>query len=127
MTEIKEKCQIYTDSLFMINKLNWIDKYPSSPLKITLHAEWDVLSALHKTLKWFPTKQNSKYVYIHQDDTPDTKQLSILVQFNIETDELETQVLIFIEPKPHVPFYQASKIKLDVNAYTITRNIKHTL
>ena len=38
--EIKAQFQIYTNSLSMIKKLHWIDKYPSAPFQMTLHTEW---------------------------------------------------------------------------------------
>ena len=107
----------------MINKLNQMDQYPSAPLKMTLHAEWDVISTLHETLKWFPTKPTLEHVYSHQDDTPPTKPLSIPAQLNIEAEELANQGLKMLEQKPHVPFDPATKIQLNVNGKTITRNI----
>jgi hypothetical protein len=37
----------------MIKKLKAYDKYPTAPLTTVLDSEWDVLSALHRALKWF--------------------------------------------------------------------------
>ena len=37
---------IYTDSESMITKLNKMKEYPTAKHKMTLHPEWDVLSAL---------------------------------------------------------------------------------
>lgn len=42
----------------MITKLVQMDEYLLAPLKMTLHADWDVLYALHNALKWFPIKTN---------------------------------------------------------------------
>ena len=111
----------------MIKKLNRMDKYPSAVLKMTLHAEWEVLFSLHEYLKWFPTKPSFEHVYSHQDDIPPTKPLLILAKLNIEADELATQGLKILEQKPHVPFDPDTKIQLYVNGCTITCNIKHTL
>ena len=104
-----------------------MDKYPSAPLKMTLHAEWDILSTLHEALKWFPTKPTLEHVYSHQGNIPTTKPLSILAQLNIEAHELVTQRIKILDLKPHVHFDLATKIQLDVNGCSITRNIKHTL
>ena len=104
-----------------------MDQYPSALLKITIHAEWDVLLTINDALKQFPTKPTLEHVYSHQNDIPTTKPLSIPEQLNIEADELETQGIKMLEQKPHVPFDPATKIQLDVNGCTITRNIKHTL
>lgn len=42
-------------------------------------------------------------------------------------DELATQGLTMLEQKPHIPFEHSTKLQLQVNGCTITRNIKHTL
>ena len=73
-------------------------------MKMTLNAEWNVLSTLHESLKWFSTKTTLENIYSHQDDIPTTKPLSIPTQLNIEADELATQELKMLKQKPHVPF-----------------------
>jgi hypothetical protein len=39
----------------MITKLEAYGEYPTAPLAAVLDSEWDVLSALHRALKWFRT------------------------------------------------------------------------
>jgi hypothetical protein len=53
--KVRGKFQFYTDSLSMMKKLKAIDKYPTASLSMVLDSEWDVLSALHRALQWFPT------------------------------------------------------------------------
>ena len=52
------KFQFYTDSLSMLKKLEAYSEYPT----------WDVLSALHRALGWFPTYPKISWVKSHQDD-----------------------------------------------------------
>ena len=59
------KFQFYTDSLSMLKKLEAYSEYPTAPLKRGLHSEWDVLSALHRALDWFPTYPKISWVKSH--------------------------------------------------------------
>ena len=61
----------------MITKLVQMNEYPSAPLKMTFHVDWDVLSALHNALKCFPTKSTLHHVHSHQDDDPTKMALSL--------------------------------------------------
>ena len=49
------KFQFYTDSLSMLKKLEAYSEYPT----------WDVLSALHRALGWFPTYPKISWVKSH--------------------------------------------------------------
>jgi hypothetical protein len=49
----RSKIQVYTDSLSMITKLEAYGECPTAPLATVLDSEWDLLSALHRALKWF--------------------------------------------------------------------------
>jgi len=63
--EIRSEFEIYTDSSSMVTKLNCMNEYPLATLKMTLHADWDVLSALHTALKGFPTRPTLHHVRSH--------------------------------------------------------------
>ena len=66
--KLRGKFQFYTDSFSMMKKLKAFDKFPTAPLSMVLDPEWDVLSALHLALKWFPTHPKISWVKSHQDD-----------------------------------------------------------
>ena len=102
-----------------------MNEYPSAPLKMTLHVDWDVLSALHNALKCFPTQPTLHHVHSHQDNNPTRTALTLKEQLN--SDGLATTSVRLLEPKPHVPFDSNSKFQLDFQGYTITWNLKPTL
>ena len=54
----KQDIQVYTDSLSMIKK----------SLITVLDSEWDILSALHRALKYFRTPPTISWVKSHQDE-----------------------------------------------------------
>ena len=56
--ESTREISVYTDSLSMLKKLEAYSEYPT----------WDVLSALHRALEWFPTYPKISWVKSHQDD-----------------------------------------------------------
>ena len=111
----------------MIKKLAYMDENPSAPSKITLHADWDVLSSLHNALKWFPTVPTLHHVYSHQDDDPTKTELSINLKLNVDADGLDTTALCLLAPKPHMPFIFNAKFQINVQGCTITYNLKPTL
>lgn len=96
------------------------------PLKMTLHAECKIISALNKSLKWFLTKPTLEQ-YSHQNKVPTTRKVLISAQLNIEVDVFTYWVLEMLEPKQHVMFNPAYILQLDINSYTITQNRKHSL
>ena len=49
------KFHLFTDSKSMLDKLKELDEYPTAHLKTVMDSEWDVLYALHKAIKAFPT------------------------------------------------------------------------
>ena len=112
---------------FNSKSFHWMDEYPSAPLKMILHADWDVLSALHKALTWFPIKPTIHHVRSHQDDNPTKTALTLPEQLNVDADTLATTALCVLDPKPHVPFNLDTQIQLDYRGCTITRNLKPTL
>ena len=56
------------DSKSMIKKLNSIREYPTAKYKMTMHPEWDVLSALHEILGTYPSQPIIEWVKSHQDN-----------------------------------------------------------
>ena len=111
----------------MIANLTCMTEYLLTPSKMTLHADWDVLSALHNVHKWFPTQPTLHHVRSHQDDDPAKIALTLKEQLNVDSDGFATTSLCLLGPKLHVPFDPDSKVQIDFQGCTITRNLKHTL
>jgi hypothetical protein len=122
------KFQFYTDSLSMLTKLKAFDEYPTAPLKTVLHSEWDVLSALHRALKWFPTYPKINWVKSHQDDKVyDKTEMPLDAYLNSEADELATIGLKRLQEKPQVPMDPDTMIQFHINGRTITRDLKQSV
>ncbi|OEU09351.1 hypothetical protein FRACYDRAFT_248200 [Fragilariopsis cylindrus CCMP1102] len=120
--------QVYTDSLSMIKKLEAYDEYPTAHLKTVLHSEWDVLSALSRTLKKFRTYPKLSWVKSHQDDLVfDEKAMPLEAYLNSEADELATIGLKRLQEKPTVPMDPNTCIQFHIEGRTITRNFKNTV
>ena len=84
----KGRFQFYTDSLSMMKKLEAYSEYPTVLLKTVLHLEWDVLSALHQALEWFPTYPKINWVKSHHDDKVyDSTEMPMDAYLNSEADE----------------------------------------
>jgi hypothetical protein len=111
----------------MMKKLKAFDKYPTASLSIVLDSEWDVMSALHRALKWFPTYKKINWVKSHQDDKVyDVSEMPVNAYLNSEADELVTHGLKFLQEKPHVPMDPTTAIKFHLTGRTITRDLKRT-
>ncbi|OEU13908.1 hypothetical protein FRACYDRAFT_242262 [Fragilariopsis cylindrus CCMP1102] len=122
------KIQVYTDSLSMIKKLEAYDEYPTAHLKTVLNSEWDVLSALSRTLKKFRTYPKLSWVKSHQDDMVfDEKTMPLDAYLNSEADELATIGLKRLQEKPIVPMDPNTCIQFHIEGRTITRNFKNTV
>jgi hypothetical protein len=124
----RSKIQIYTDSLSMITKLKAYDEYPTASLATVLHSEWDVLSALQRTLKRFPTYPKINWVKSHQDDMVfDEKAMPLDAYLNSEADELATIGLKRLRRKQKVPMDPETMIQFSIQGKTITRDFKKTV
>jgi hypothetical protein len=124
----RSKIQVYTDSASMIKKLKAYDKYPTAKLAMVLDSEWDVLSALHKTLKWFKTCPKIGWVKSHQDDkVHDETEMPLNAYLNSEADELATIGLKRLQEKPMVPMDPGTIIQFHIDGRTITRDFKRTV
>jgi hypothetical protein len=124
----RSKIQIYTDSLSMIKKLKAYDEYPTAPLATVLDSEWDVLSALHKALKWFPSYPKINWVKSHQDDRVyDKTEMPLDAYLNSEADELATTGLKRLQEKQRVPMNPETIIQFHIEGRTITRDFKKTV
>ncbi|OEU18182.1 hypothetical protein FRACYDRAFT_236453 [Fragilariopsis cylindrus CCMP1102] len=122
------KIQVYTDSLSMIKKLEAYHEYPTAPLKTVLDSEWDVLSALSRTLKRFRTYPKLSWVKSHQDDMVfDEKEMPLNAYLNSEADELATIGLKRLQEKPIVPMDPNTCIQFHLEGRTITRDFKRTV
>jgi hypothetical protein len=122
------KIQVYTDSLSMIKKLEAYDEYPTAHLKTVLNSEWDVLSALSRTLKKFRTYPKLSWVKSHQDDMViDEKTMPLDAYLNSEADELATIGLKRLQEKPIVPLDPNTCVQFHIEGRTITRNFKNTV
>jgi hypothetical protein len=95
---------------------------------MVLDSEWDVLSALHKELKWFKTYPKINWVKSHQDDKVyDTTEMPLNAYLNSEADKLATIGLKRLQEKPIVPMDPETIIQFHINGRTITRDFKKTV
>jgi hypothetical protein len=125
---VRSKIQVYTDSASMIKKLKAYEKYPTAKLGMVLDSEWDVLSALHKALKWFKTYPKISWVKSHQDDKVyDEIEMPLNAYLNSEADELATIGLKRLQEKPIVPMDPDTVIQFHIKGRTITRDFKKTV
>jgi hypothetical protein len=124
----RSKIQIYTNSLSMIKKLKAYDKYPTAPLTTVLDSEWDVLSALHRALKWFKTYPKITWVKSHQDEKVyDEQEMPLDAYLNSEADKQATTGLKRLQEKPIVPMDPNTIVQFHIEGRTITRDFKRTV
>jgi hypothetical protein len=124
----RSKIQVYTDSLSMMKKLKAYDKYPTASLAAVLDSEWDVLSALHRALKWFRTYPKINWVKSHQEDKVyESTEMPLDAYLNSEADELATRGLKRLQEKPAVPMDPDTVIQFNIGGRTITRDFKRTV
>jgi hypothetical protein len=95
----------------MMKKLKSFDKYPTASLSMVLDSEWDVLSALHRALKWFPTYPKINWV----------TDMLVDAYLNSGADELATHGLKFLQEKPRDA---TTAIQFHLAGRTITRDLK---
>ena len=94
---------------------------------MVLDPEWDVLSALHLALKWFPTYPKISWVKSHQDDKVYfDNPMPTDAYLNSEADELATIGLKRLQGKPCVPPDPNTAIQFHLQGRTITRDLKRT-
>jgi hypothetical protein len=112
----------------MITKLEAYEEYPTAPLATVLDSEWDVLSALHRALKWFKLYPKIKWVKSHQDERVyDKTAMPINAYLNSEADELATTGLKRLQEKPKVLMDPNTIIQYHIGGRTITRDFKKTI
>ena len=94
-----------------------------------MDSEWDVLYALHRTIKTFPATISVEWVASHQDDDPNVNisDLPLGAQLNIEADKLATTGLHESKMKPIVPLDPSSEVMFHFRDRTITRDFKRTM
>jgi hypothetical protein len=127
-TKVRGTFQFFKDSSGRMKKLKAFDKYPSASLSIVLDSEWDVLSALHRALKWFPKYPKIDWVKIHQDDKVYIQtEMPINAFLYSEADELATIGLKTLQEKPRVPMDPNTAIQFHLKGRTITRNFKQSV
>jgi hypothetical protein len=126
--QTRSKIQVYTDSLSMMKKLEAYGKYPTASRAAVLDSEWDVLSALHRALKWFKTYPQISWVKSHQDDKVyESKDMPLDAYLNSEADELATTGLNRLQEKPRVPLDPNTNIQFNIGGRTIIRAFKRTV
>jgi hypothetical protein len=93
-----------------------------------LDPEWDVLSALHRALKWFKIYPKINRVKSHQDERVyDKTAMPIDAYLNLEADKLATIGLQRLQEKPKVPMDPNTIIQYHIGGRTITRDFKKTV
>jgi hypothetical protein len=126
--KVRGKFQFYTDSSSMMKKLKAFDRYPTASLGTVLDSEWDVLSALHRALKWFPSYPKINWVKSHQDDKVYINtEMPVNAYLNSEADELATTGLKMLQEKPRVPMDPDTEIQFHLNGRTITRDFRRSV
>jgi hypothetical protein len=124
----RSKIQVYTDSLSMITKLEAYGEFPTAPLATVLDSEWDVLSALHRALKWFKTYPKITWVKSHQDDKVyDKTEIPLDAYLNSEADELATTGLKSLQEKLKVPLDTNAIIQYHIGGRIMIRDFKATI
>ena len=119
---------IITDSASMIKKLDKMNEYPGAARSMVMDADFDVLSALHTQLNWFPKRPRLQWVPSHQDDdTDDISTLTPAAQLNIHADELATLGLQNLLPSPMVPMDPTTHVQLHHATGTITKKLMPTV
>jgi hypothetical protein len=112
----------------MIKKLKAYDKYPTAALTTVLDSEWDVLSALHRALKWFKTYPKITWVKSHQDDKVyDEQEMPLDAYLNSEADEQSTTGLKRLQEKPIVPMDLNTIVQFHIEGRTIITDFKRTV
>jgi hypothetical protein len=112
----------------MMKKLKAYNKYPTASLAAVLDSEWDVLSALHRALKWFKTYPRINWVKSHQDDKVyESTDMPLETYLNSEADELATTGLKRLQEKPIVPMDPDTVIQFSIGGRTIPRDFKRTV
>ena len=108
-----------------------MNEYPTAKHKMTLHPEWDILSALNTVLNMFPNRPRLEWVKSHQDDNDkgneNERRLELSAQLNVMADELATIGLQQHFKKLCVPMDPNSCIQLHMNGETTTRDLKQTV
>ena len=96
---------------------------------MVMDADFDVLSALHKQLNWFPQQPQLQWVPSHQDDDTDNiSSLTLAAQLNIHADELTTVGLQHLLPSTIVPMDPATHVQLHhTTGRTITKRLMPTV
>ena len=111
--------KLIANSKSTMTKIKHMNKYPLTPMKMTMHPERDDLYALYDKLKCFPHRPTFESVPSHQDDN-DEISLSISTQLNVYSDELGSECLQQLVPKFHLPFDLIAKVQLHHVGRTIT-------
>ena len=125
---IQASITIITDSESMTRKLDKMNAYPGAARTMVMDADYDVLSALHHQLNWFPRRPQLQWVPSHQDDdTDDISSLTPAAQLNIHADELATLGLHNLLPSPMVPMDPATHVQIHHATGTITKKLMPTV
>jgi hypothetical protein len=97
-------------------------------LPTVLDPEWNVLSALHRSLKWFNTYPKINWVKSHQDNKVyDVTAMPIDAYLNSVADERATIGLKRLQEKSLVPMDPETVIQFHIRGRTITRDFKKTV
>lgn len=94
---------------------------------MTLHPEWDVLSAFNQILESYPSRPIIKWVESHQNDNNKITELELDAILNIEADELATEGLQLGSWKDRVPMDPTTCVQVHMQGRTITRDLKRTV
>ena len=94
---------------------------------MTMHPEWDVLTALNNILATYQRRPTITWDESHQDDKNKVRELTLDAILNIEADHLATEGLQSGVSKDRVPLDPMTCVQVHMQGRTITRDLKRTI
>lgn len=125
---VKRLCTSASKGCFLLSvSPKWGKRQQIDPSKITLHADWEILSAIQNAHKCCLSKQTLHHICSHQDNNTIKMALSLSPQCNVDADTLATIALCLLTSKLHVPYDLGTHIHIVFQGCTIRCNPKPTL
>ena len=122
-----ETLKIYTDSKSALTKITdmmtW-SKYFSSA---TISPDWDILQAIIRLLKYFPTTPNIQFIPSHQDKKKHYQDLSPPAQANVDADHRAGTYQYTDQSSTHALIIKGTTVLLHSKNGTITSHYKRKL
>ena len=123
-----EQVKLYSDSQSLVDTINKIMQWPHFYSTATLMPDWDVIQAIIRILKTFPTIPTLSHVPGHQDTKKAYNQLKLEAQLNINADKLAGiyQYPIKIS-QTKSPMIKGTVVQINHNNSTITSKLRRNV